>query len=53
METSESLDLLSVIAGGDRIAAEPEAAHAVVEACGRLPLALRAAAGSPPGRTGK
>ncbi|PWI08964.1 hypothetical protein DIZ27_19965 [Streptomyces sp. NWU339] len=44
METGESLDLLSVIAGGDRIAAEPEAAHAVVEACGRLPLALRAAA---------
>jgi hypothetical protein len=44
METGESLDLLSAIAGGDRIAAEPEAAHAVVEACGRLPLALRAAA---------
>ncbi|AWK10190.1 hypothetical protein DDQ41_16220 [Streptomyces spongiicola] len=44
METGESLDLLSVIAGGDRISAEPEAAHAVVEACGKLPLALRAAA---------
>jgi len=44
LETDESLDLLAVIAGGDRIAAEPEAAHAVVEACGRLPLALRAAA---------
>ncbi|MFJ6294753.1 BTAD domain-containing putative transcriptional regulator [Streptomyces griseoviridis] len=44
METGESLDLLSMIAGGDRISAEPEAAHAVVEACGKLPLALRAAA---------
>ncbi|MBC9724566.1 winged helix-turn-helix domain-containing protein [Streptomyces sp. TRM68367] len=44
METSESLDLLSAIAGADRTTAEPEAAHAVVEACGRLPLALRAAA---------
>ncbi|MFJ1595220.1 BTAD domain-containing putative transcriptional regulator [Kitasatospora albolonga] len=44
METGESLDLLSMIAGGDRISAEPEAAHAVVDACGKLPLALRAAA---------
>ncbi|WP_405937282.1 NB-ARC domain-containing protein [Streptomyces sp. NBC_00726] len=44
MKTGESLDLLSVIAGDDRISAEPEAAHAVVEACGKLPLALRAAA---------
>ncbi|MFE9240689.1 BTAD domain-containing putative transcriptional regulator [Streptomyces sp. NPDC007007] len=44
METGESLDLLSMIAGGERISAEPEAAHAVVEACGKLPLALRAAA---------
>lgn len=44
MATGESLDLLSVIAGGDRIAAEHEASLAVVNACGRLPLALRAAA---------
>lgn len=44
MEAGESLDLLSMIAGGERISAEPEAAHAVVEACGKLPLALRAAA---------
>ncbi|MER5210202.1 BTAD domain-containing putative transcriptional regulator [Streptomyces sp. NPDC002838] len=44
METGESLALLATIAGGARIAAEPQAAHAVVEACGRLPLALRAAA---------
>ncbi|MFD4630211.1 BTAD domain-containing putative transcriptional regulator [Streptomyces sp. NPDC058284] len=44
MRADESLDLLAAIAGGGRIAAEPEAAHAVVEACGRLPLALRAAA---------
>ncbi|MGV9321382.1 BTAD domain-containing putative transcriptional regulator [Streptomyces sp. NPDC003660] len=44
METSESLRLLSVIAGADRTTAEPEAADAVVEACGHLPLALRTAA---------
>ncbi|NUR62578.1 MAG: tetratricopeptide repeat protein [Catenulispora sp.] len=36
----ESLKLLSAIAGDDRIAAEPEAAADLVEAVGRLPLAV-------------
>ncbi|MEW1721598.1 BTAD domain-containing putative transcriptional regulator [Streptomyces sp. NPDC093109] len=44
MGAEESLALLAGIAGDSRIAADPEAAHAVVDACGRLPLALRAAA---------
>lgn len=40
----ESLDLLTTLLGAGRIAAEPEAAAAVAEACGHLPLALRIAA---------
>jgi DNA-binding SARP family transcriptional activator len=39
----ESLALLAAIAGPDRVAAEPEAARRIVDLCGRLPLALRAA----------
>lgn len=40
-----SHQLLSQIVGPDRVAAEPEAAAAVAESCGYLPLALRIAAG--------
>ncbi|GAA1961894.1 tetratricopeptide repeat protein [Kitasatospora viridis] len=36
----EALDLLTRIAGHDRVAAEPEAAARVIEYCDRLPLAL-------------
>lgn len=44
LDPAESLDLLSHIAGADRVAADPEAATRIVELCGRLPLALRIAA---------
>ncbi|MER6075588.1 tetratricopeptide repeat protein [Streptomyces sp. NPDC001817] len=37
---TEALDLLTRIAGHDRVAAEPEAAARVIEYCDRLPLAL-------------
>ncbi|MCP2248065.1 AfsR/SARP family transcriptional regulator [Lentzea aerocolonigenes] len=40
----ESLELLVALLGGRRIAAEPDAAAALAEACGHLPLALRIAA---------
>jgi DNA-binding SARP family transcriptional activator len=40
----ESLELLMALLGGLRIAAEPDAAAALAEACGHLPLALRIAA---------
>jgi hypothetical protein len=39
----EAVQLLAAVAGSVRVAAEPEAAAAVAERCGRLPLALRAA----------
>jgi tetratricopeptide (TPR) repeat protein len=42
--TDEALELLARIAGPQRVAAEQEAARAVVEYCGRLPLAVRIAA---------
>lgn len=41
MTTAEASTLLARIVGGDRVDAEPEAAEAVVRACGRLPLAVR------------
>ncbi|MGW6194868.1 tetratricopeptide repeat protein [Kribbella sp. NPDC055110] len=41
----DGVDLLRSIAGPMRIDAEPEAAAAVVESCGYLPLAIRIAAG--------
>jgi DNA-binding SARP family transcriptional activator/DNA-binding XRE family transcriptional regulator len=37
----EAVELLGRIAGVERVAAEPAAAHGLVAACGRLPLALR------------
>ncbi len=37
----EALSLLAAIVGAERVAAEPRAAAALVEACGHLPLAVR------------
>jgi tetratricopeptide (TPR) repeat protein/transcriptional regulator with XRE-family HTH domain len=42
LDTGAALDLLGRIVGG-RVAAEPDAAAAIVAACGRLPLAVRIA----------
>jgi DNA-binding SARP family transcriptional activator/tetratricopeptide (TPR) repeat protein len=42
-DSEQSVALLSQIAGGDRLQAEPEAAAELAELCGRLPLALRIA----------
>ncbi|MEU1674706.1 BTAD domain-containing putative transcriptional regulator [Streptomyces roseifaciens] len=44
MPPGEALELLGRIVGERRCAAEPEAAAAVVTACGRLPLAIRVVA---------
>ncbi|MFC5144704.1 AfsR/SARP family transcriptional regulator [Streptomyces aureoversilis] len=44
MPPGEALELLVRIVGERRCAAEPEAAAAVVAACGRLPLAIRVVA---------
>ncbi|GAA1953317.1 tetratricopeptide repeat protein [Catenulispora subtropica] len=41
---AEGVALLRRVAGADRVDAEPEAAAAIVEACGRLPLAVALAA---------
>lgn len=38
---ADALDLLAHVVGADRVAAEPAAARAIVDACGGLPLALR------------
>ncbi|MFE2724182.1 NB-ARC domain-containing protein [Kitasatospora sp. NPDC059327] len=43
MEPAEALDLLATVAGRARTEAEPEAATAIVTACGLLPLAVRVA----------
>lgn len=43
-DTAEALELLARIVGADRVAAEPEAAAEIVEACGHLPLAVSLAA---------
>ncbi|WP_084772442.1 AfsR/SARP family transcriptional regulator [Nonomuraea candida] len=42
-DSAQSIDLLSRIAGADRVEAEPEAAAALAGLCGHLPLALRIA----------
>lgn len=39
----EAMQLLDRVVGGDRVAAEPEAAREIVRLCGRLPLAVRIA----------
>ena len=43
LNPQESLDLLSLSIGRDRVEAEPEAAAEVVRRCGYLPLAIRLA----------
>ncbi|MFJ1791143.1 AfsR/SARP family transcriptional regulator [Kitasatospora griseola] len=43
MADDEALDLLAAVVGRARTDAEPEAAAAIVTACGRLPLAVRVA----------
>lgn len=42
-DSASSAELLSRIAGADRVGAQPGAAEAVAEQCGHLPLALRVA----------
>ncbi len=49
---SEALTLLGLVAGPDRIAAEPAAAKAVIAACAGLPLAVRLAGASLAARPG-
>lgn len=43
LSPQESMDLLSLSVGRDRVEAEPEAAAEVVRRCGHLPLAIRLA----------
>ncbi|PRX90746.1 AfsR/SARP family transcriptional regulator [Allonocardiopsis opalescens] len=40
---ADAHELLAAVAGGDRVRDRPEAARAIVRACGRLPLAIRIA----------
>ncbi|MEU9886319.1 BTAD domain-containing putative transcriptional regulator [Sphaerisporangium sp. NPDC051011] len=42
-DTDQSIELLGRIAGTTRVRSEPEAARALAELCGQLPLALRIA----------
>jgi transcriptional regulator with XRE-family HTH domain len=41
LEVGESMELLARVAGAQRVAAEQEAAVAIIGLCGRLPLAVR------------
>jgi hypothetical protein len=41
LDTEQAIDLLARILGTERVAAEPEAAAAIVGYCGHLPLAVR------------
>lgn len=43
LDEAEALELLSRIAGGTRVAEQPEAARELVRLCGNLPLAVRIA----------
>jgi DNA-binding SARP family transcriptional activator/tetratricopeptide (TPR) repeat protein len=43
LDGSEAIELLSRVAGVERVAAEPVAAELIAERCGRLPLAVRVA----------
>ncbi|MFI6787527.1 BTAD domain-containing putative transcriptional regulator [Nonomuraea sp. NPDC050383] len=52
LPADEAFELLARIVGGDRVAREQEDARAIVEACGRLPLAVRSAGARLAGRPG-
>lgn len=41
LDRAEALHLLTRLAGHEGVGAEPEAANAVIEACGRFPLTVR------------
>jgi tetratricopeptide (TPR) repeat protein/transcriptional regulator with XRE-family HTH domain len=43
LDADQAMELLARVAGPERVAAEPEAATAILAACGRLPLAVRIA----------
>jgi DNA-binding SARP family transcriptional activator/tetratricopeptide (TPR) repeat protein len=43
LEADQAVELLAKLAGPSRVAAEPQAAQAIVRLCGRLPLAVRIA----------
>lgn len=49
----EARSLMAAIVGPERVAAEPEAAGRLVEACGRLPLAVRIVASRLAARPGR
>ncbi|MEO3748985.1 BTAD domain-containing putative transcriptional regulator [Plantactinospora sp. B5E13] len=51
-EPDEALDLLGLKLGTDRVRAERKDAEALVDACGRLPIAVRLMAGRLTGRPG-
>ncbi|SMD06923.1 AfsR/SARP family transcriptional regulator [Kibdelosporangium aridum] len=52
LPTSEAGELLGKIAGLDRVNREPEAAEAILQSCGYLPLAIRIAGARIAGRRG-
>ncbi|MEV0195556.1 BTAD domain-containing putative transcriptional regulator [Nonomuraea sp. NPDC050691] len=52
LPADEALQFLGRIVGPDRVAREQEDARAIVEACGRLPLAVRSAGARLAGRPG-
>jgi tetratricopeptide (TPR) repeat protein len=50
LESRQAISLLAKIAGPERVNREPAAAEAVIELCGRLPLAVRIAGAKLKGR---